>query len=78
MTPDYDRLPGTAPTGPDFDGVAVEFCVPPALYERESTNERFVLWESPAMLRSLLREIGARAPSASSTSAYTRAEASCC
>ncbi len=60
--PDYDRLPWDGPDRLDFGGVAVEFCVPPALYERESTNECFVLGKSPAMLRSLLREIGPRAP----------------
>lgn len=62
MSPDFDGLPWDGPDRLDFDGVAVEFCVPPALYERESTSERFVFGKSPAMLRSLLREIGPRAP----------------
>lgn len=60
--PDFDRLPWDGPDRLVFDGVAVEFCVPPALYERESSDGRFVLGKSPDMLRSLLRELGGRAP----------------
>ena len=60
--PDFDRLPWDGPDRLVFDGVAVEFCVPPALYERESEDRRFVLGKSPAMLRSLLHELDGRVP----------------
>lgn len=61
-TPAFDDLPWDGPDRLVFDEVAVEFCVPPALYERESADDRFVLGKSPDMLRALLREIGGLAP----------------
>ncbi|CAG0990045.1 8-demethyl-8-alpha-L-rhamnosyl tetracenomycin-C 2'-O-methyltransferase [Burkholderiales bacterium] len=60
--PEFDRLPWDGPDRLVFDGVAVEFCAPPLLYERDSVDGRFIVGRTPGMLRALLRELGGRTP----------------
>lgn len=60
--PSYDALPWDGPERLVFDGVAVEFHIPPALYELNSSDGRFIVGKAPPMLRALLRELGPRVP----------------
>lgn len=53
--PIHDRpIPWISDTLIDFNGVQVELCVPPALYERQSTDNHFILGKSASMIASMM------------------------
>ena len=53
--PIRDRpIPWISETLIDFSGVQVELCVPPALYERHSTDNHFILGKSASMIAAMM------------------------
>ena len=58
----FDALPWRGTDRLDFGGVAVEFCVPPALYTRESNDECFIVGKAPGMLRAMIDHLGDHEP----------------
>ena len=52
----HDRpLPWVSDTLIDFNGVQVELCVPPALYDRQSTRNHFILGKSRSMIEGMMK-----------------------
>ena len=47
-------IPWISETLIDFSGVQVELCVPPALYERQSTDKHFILGKSASMIDAMM------------------------
>jgi predicted O-methyltransferase YrrM len=58
--PQAARLPWASDTLLDYGAVRVELCVPPALYEKQSTPDHFILGKSRAMVENLARMLGER------------------
>jgi len=56
--PTAPRLPWVSDTLLDYGDVKVELCVPPALYERQSTPGHFILGKSRSMVENLARMLG--------------------
>jgi len=54
------RLPFVSDSLLDYGHVKIELCVPPALYERDSTPDRFILGKSRGMVESMARMLGDR------------------
>ena len=52
------RLPWVGDTLLDYGDVRIELCVPPALYERQSTPGHFILGKSRAMVEGLAAALG--------------------
>jgi len=48
-------IPWVSETLIDFGGVQVELCVPPSLYERQSTENHFILGKSQSMIESMMK-----------------------
>ena len=57
MNADDRALPWISETLLDFGGVKVELCVPPELYERQSTRDRFILGKSRTMIDSMMAAV---------------------
>jgi hypothetical protein len=52
----HDRLlPWVNETLIDFNGVQVELCVPPALYDRQSFDNHFILGKSQSMIEEMMK-----------------------
>lgn len=51
---DWKKLPWRDKNTIEFPKVSVELCLPPELYERESTDQNFILGKSPRMLERLI------------------------
>jgi hypothetical protein len=55
-----DELPWQGDSLLNFSGTEVELCLPPELYERQSSKGRFVLGKSRGMVEEMMRIIGDR------------------
>lgn len=51
-------LPWQSETLLNFNGTEIELCIPPELYERQSTADHFILGKSRFMVEEMLRLIG--------------------
>lgn len=52
----HDRpIPWISETLIDFGGVQLELCVPPALYDRQSTENHFILGKSKSMIDEMMK-----------------------
>lgn len=52
----HDRpLPWVSETLIDFNGVQVELCVPPELYDRQSSENHFILGKSKSMIEEMMK-----------------------
>lgn len=54
------RLPWVGDTLLDYGHVTIELCLPPALYEKQSTSGHFVLGKTRSMVEDLARLLGER------------------
>jgi hypothetical protein len=56
----HDRtLPWVSDTLMDFNGVRVELCVPPELYERKSAENHFILGKPKSMIEGMMKSVEA-------------------
>ena len=56
------KLPFVTDTLLDYGHVQIELCIPPALYERQSTARHFILGKSRSMVEALVTALGATPP----------------